>query len=118
MYFTRDRYSAEQVGAQGPSASATHVSFTQSWDEISDDVDIQTLAAQLAELQNQLKSLASEPDHYDVIGDVARAQNAARQNDGPGTLRHLASAGKWALDLGIKIGAGLAVAAAKAKLGI
>ena len=118
MYFTRDRYSAEQVAAQGPRASAAHVSFTQSWGEIRDEVDLQNLPAQLAELQNQLKLLASEPEDYDSIGNVARAENAARQNDGPGMLQHLASAGSFALNLGTKVGAELAVALAKAGVGV
>lgn len=116
MYFG-DQYSAEQVAAMGPNSRAENISFTQSWDEIRDDVDLQDLAGQLAELQGQLKSKASEPDHYDAIGNVARAENAARQNDGPSALRHLASASNWALGQGIKVGADLAVAYGKAKLG-
>ena len=117
MYFG-DQYSAEQVAAMGSNARADNISFTQSWNEIRDDVDLQGLAAQLAELQGQLKSLASKGEHYDAIGDVARAENAARENDGPSVLRHLASAGKWVLGQGIKVGADLAVAYGKAQIGM
>ena len=113
-----DRYSAEQVGVMGPAAHAENISFTQRWEELGDSVDIQALAEQLADLQGRLKVDANEPEEYEAIADVGRAEAAARRGDGPGALRHLAAAGRLVLDVGAKIGAELAVAASKAGLGI
>ena len=49
---------------------------------------------------------------------VAQAQKAAEIGDGGGALKHLKSAGQWALDVATKVGVSVAAAALKESLKI
>ncbi len=94
------------------------MSLNQVWNQIENSIDLPALAEELANVQKQMLADASQPDDYAAIGEVGHAQEAARDGDGPGALRYLKSAGKVALDVGTKISADLAVAAAKAGMGL
>ena len=111
----RDQISARDIGVIAEHAG--DLSFNQAWNQVENTVDLPTLAEELTSVQQHMLANA-KPDDYAAIGDVGRAQEAARNGDGPRALRFLKSAGKWALEVGTKIGADLAVAAGKAGMGI
>ena len=107
-----------QTGAVGPGANASGNTFNQIWQGKSAEIDLATLAVELDRLRLALKQEASTPEQDAALGAVAAAQTAAQSGDGPTTLSYLSGAGKWALDVGTKIGTGVAVAAIKSGMGL
>jgi hypothetical protein len=115
---SRDTYSAGQAGAMGPGARAHDMTFQQIWNQAAPDLDLAKLETELTALRGAMRAEAREPEHDLAIGEVAAAQKAAKEGDGPGALKHLRAAGKWALDVASKIGVGVATAALKTSLGL
>lgn len=114
----RDNYSAGQAGAMGPNSRAENISFQQIWSQDQGSIDLPTLARELQFLRTKLREEATEPSHDVAIGEVASAQTAASEGNGPKALEHLKNAGKWAFDTSTKIGIGVATAALKTALGL
>jgi hypothetical protein len=113
----RDNYT-ENTGIVGPHASAHDVSITQ-WKQVASDVDLPLLAQELEQVMDEMRRTAGEePDQYQSIAAIAGAKNSAKSNDGPAAMNHLRKAGKWALDIATSIGAGVAIAAIKAAMGL
>ena len=113
-----DQYKIGQAGAVGPGARAHDITFNQIWNESGGTVDVTQLARELTELRNSLSKEASEPEQYMALGEVAAAEKAAGEGNGPKALEHLKRAGSWVGDVSTKIGVGVATAAAKTALGI
>ena len=118
IIFMGDEYSAEQVAAMGPRAHSENTSFTQLWSEVQGTIDLGALAGQLSTLRGQLSQNAHESERPDASVDVGRAEQAAREGDGPNALRYLGSAGKWAMEAAMRMGGDLGIAAAKAQMGL
>lgn len=112
-----DKYERNQ-GVMGREVIASHMNFTQAWAQASPDVDLNQLARELATLRREMKKEATTAEQDASIGQLALAESAATQGDGPGVLARLAEAGKWALDVATKIGTTVAAAAIKSSLGI
>ena len=108
----RDIYNVEQAGAVGPNARANNVTMNQF------SADAQPLISELAILRAELKKRSTSAEHDLVIGELAHAELAAGNGDQPSVRKHLARAGKWALDVATSIGTTLASAAIKAAMGI
>jgi hypothetical protein len=118
-HMSSDQYHVSgQVGAVGPNANAEGNTFIQQWAQSTSSLDFQNLAAELALLRAELRTEAQEIEHDQALASVASAELAAKQNDGPTTLKHLKSAGKWALDTATKIGTTVAAKAIQNALGI
>ncbi len=113
-----DRYSAGQVGAQGPGAHAHDMTFNQIWNQTRDAIDLDALAHDLAALRNHLRQTAQDPAQEAAVGAVAQAEIAAKEGDGPRALEALANAGKWAFDNATKIGVAVAAGALKLALSL
>ena len=113
-----NKFSAEQVGAQGPGAHAHDMTFTKIWNQMEGSIDLSALAGDLANLRNHLHNVVTQPEHDAAIGAVADAELAAKSGDGPTVMQCLAKAGQWALDNASKIGVSLATTALKAALGL
>jgi hypothetical protein len=101
-----------QVGAVGPKAVAIGQHFTQIWDKSSAEIDLSQLANEL-HLVRQAARSASDGDPADdmALGELASAEIAAKEGDGPKALLYLARAGKWALEVAKSIGVPVAVKA-------
>lgn len=112
-----DTYRVGQAGAVGPGAHAHDMNLNQIWNESSGTIDVAQLARELKELRNALSKEASEPEQYVALGEVAAAEKAAGEGNGPKALEHLKKAGSWVWDAATKIGIGVATAAAKTALG-
>ena len=99
--------------AVGPGASAA---VTQVWNEVKADIDLPTLANQLATLYNELRTDPDTPRYGGALGHLAEAEAAARGGDGPRVLEHLRRGGKWLLGVVRDAGPEVLAAAAKAAL--
>ena len=114
-----DHYNVGQAGAVG--AGSTAHNFQQiwnNWQTTGADVDLVLLAQDLEKLRQEMKREATSPEQDEATGEIAGAQTAAKNGDGGKVLEKLAKAGKWALSMAEKIGAGLAVAALKKAIGL
>ena len=114
-----DRYDVRgQAGAVGPNAHVHDVSFNQIWAQQGDDIDLAALADDLSRLRTALRERATTPEDDRIVAEVGQAEISAGGGDGPGALRHLRSAGKWAWETATAIGVGVAAAAIKAAAGL
>jgi hypothetical protein len=114
----RDKYTVGQAGAVGPNSQAHDMSFNQIWNQIQPSIDLPRLAVELSRLRQEMKKEAVEPEHDIAVSEVARAEQAAKAGDGSQVIEHLKAAGKWALDVGTKIGTELVIQVTKAAIGI
>lgn len=113
-----DRYEVRgAAGAVGRGARADNVTIKQVWNEL-DNQNSAELAAELSRLRAEMKLEAKTPEQDLAVAEVARAELAAENGDGPGALEHLAGAGKWALGIATTIGTAVAAAAIKAAMGL
>jgi hypothetical protein len=109
---SRDTYTIRgQTGAVGPNAHAHDMTFQQVWSQSS--IDLPRLAEELKRLRAAMKEVDGEDEQDEAVGAVAAAEKAAIKGDGPTTLQHLKTAGKWTLGIAEKIGVPLAVEAMK-----
>lgn len=113
-----DRYSAGQVGAQGPNAHAHDINFNQIWQQNEGKMNLSDLSNELESLRNSLQNEANTAEQFSEIGTIANAEIEAKNGDGPKALESLSKAGKWSLSVAEKIGVGVATAAIKGSLGI
>jgi hypothetical protein len=106
------------VGAMGDKA-AIHDSTLNQANYGTYSTNTQLLASELAKLTSTLKNVATDPNHFHALGDLAAAQLAAQKGDGPAATTHLAKLGnatKWILDAATLIAVPVAVAAIKEAL--
>jgi hypothetical protein len=113
-----DQYTVGQAGAVGPLASAQNMTFQQVWHQASSDIDLVCLKSELGVLRAAMREKGGEPEHDIAVAEIASAEVAAKNGDGPSAISHLAKAGQWALDVAKSIGTTVAVAAIKASLGM
>ena len=113
-----DQYTAGQAGAMGPGAQASNMTFQQIWSQFGSRVDLDALSKEFERLRTAMKAEGATGEHDVAVAEIAKAQHAAENKDGPRALEHLKAAGKWAFDVSTKIGTALATAALKAALGI
>jgi hypothetical protein len=108
---SRDTYNIPgQAGAVGPGAHAHDNTFQQ----IQGSIDLPKLAEELGRLREAMKGRAMGTREQDkAIGAVADAEGAAVKGDGHSALRHLKSAGQWALKIAEGIGVPVAIEALK-----
>ena len=115
----RDKYEAGQVGAQGPDAHAHDMTFNQLWNDCHKDVNLSVLANELELVRKKMASQAGDSVEAAVAGgEIAKAEIAAKQDDGPRVMRHLKSAGKWALDFATSVGSSLVAEVIKKSMGM
>ena len=100
----RDHYSANQAGAMGPSSKAEGNLFQQVGAETNESINFSVLSDELSTLRQILGERAASPEEILAVAEVTQAQLAATKGDGPSVLRHLKSAGGWALDLAKAVG--------------
>ena len=102
---SRDLYiigNAGAVGAVGPDSTArNNIIGNQNANEI----ELSTLADELLKLSEALQKQVTLPEHRLALTSVKAASEAAKRKDSSSVNQHLKSAGKWALETAIKIGA-------------
>jgi hypothetical protein len=113
-----DQHNYSTTGTQSPiyGAGMQARDISNMWSGPS--IDLHKLAWELAELRTAMKAEATGQTEQDVaLGEIAKAEAAAKSGDQTGTLHALKSAGKWALSVAEKIGVGVAIAAMKPLVG-
>lgn len=113
-----DSYQTGQAGAVGPGSIAIGQKFTQVWNQTAGQVDLRELAAELQKVRAEARARASGTPQEDVaLAELAKAEVAAEQGDGPTAFAHLARAGRWALSVAQAIGVPVAVRALESAIG-
>lgn len=117
-----DNYQANQVGAMGKHATAHD--FQQIWNEQGNQLDLQQLAQELAQLKVALQEKAEESDDPEIqvaIACVSAAEQSAAAGDGGKTLGFLSRAGQWTLnaarDIGVNVAANAITLASFGQIG-
>jgi predicted acylesterase/phospholipase RssA len=111
--------SGGQQGSVGGRFNTLHDNtFTHIQNQVDTEIDLAALAAQLCQLRQTGLREAIEPEHTVSLGAIASAEIAAKEGNASTALKHLSTAGKWALDLANKIGAAVAAEALKKALGL
>ena len=113
-----DKYTAGQVGAQGPEAHASHMEFHQMWNNAQHTIALDQLTTELAVLRAHLRSEQNTPEQDAQLGVIAQAELAAKDGKGAEVLEWLSKTGKWVFDNATKIGVGVATAALKFASGL
>jgi hypothetical protein len=93
-------FTAASVGSHS-TANNTEI---QVWKSAVSELDLPRLAKALASLARKLRSADEGAEHDEEIGNVAAAEEAAKEGDGSKTLSHLKDAGRWVLDTARKTG--------------
>ena len=83
------------------------MTFQQIWNETGSSIDLRALAEDLEKLRSSLRAEAVTAEQDLAVAEVARAEKAAQDNDGPTALAHLKNAGSWAFSVAEKIGVGV-----------
>ena len=113
-----DRYTIGQAGAVGPDSLAIGQHYAQIWESSSKEINLADLAQELALLRSSLHECAKSVDDDLALSDLARAEIAAKQQDGPRVMAHLAQAGRWALQVAKDIGVEVAAKAISKAMGM
>jgi hypothetical protein len=112
-----DTYNVGQGVGVGRNVKMTNTTVNQVQGQ-QGQIDLPTLATELARLRAEMKTEATEPEHDVAVGAVAAAEAEAKKGNESSAMEHLARAGKWALELGIKIGVPVAIEAIKKSTGL
>lgn len=112
-----DHYEIGQAGSVGPNSIANG-QFLQVWNNLEGQIDLNELAQQLHKVRDRGRMSASGTLEDDVaLAELAKAETAAKQGDGPRVLGHLARAGEWVLRIAVDIGVPVAVKALETAIG-
>ena len=117
-YVMGDTYEVRGQSVVGPNAHARDMTFNNGVSRIDESMDLYQLAEELSRLREAMSQEAKETDQENAVGDVAKAEQAARAEDLPKVVEYLKSAGGWALDVATKVGVSLASEALKRSLGM
>jgi hypothetical protein len=122
MSFASEEYNvgggAGAVGHQAHASTVNIANYQQAWQSMQSKVDLGELASELGILKAKMVPQATSPQQFAALAEVASAQEAAEQKDGPTILSHLKRAGTWALDVAKEIGVTIASDVIKSSLGI
>jgi hypothetical protein len=102
----------------GAGAHVHNVEVTQDFSSHVTQINLPLLADELARLRAAMRADAKTLEQDAAVGAVADAEIAARAGDRPRALERLKAAGKWALDVAMKIGVEIATSALKVQLGL
>jgi hypothetical protein len=91
---------------------------TDAWQEVREQVDLEQLAEDLAQLRRELRSTADAAEHREEISAVDDAEVALGDGDGATVVERLRTAGEWVLQQATNLGALAAVAALRRALGL
>jgi hypothetical protein len=80
-------------------------------------IDLPVLAEELGRLRLALRERGTAADQDIAIGEVAQAEEAAREGDEERAFKHLKRAGRWALSVATEIGTSVATTALSRALG-
>jgi hypothetical protein len=104
------------VGAQGQNASASQ--FTQGDSSPFVLENLRDLGRELGELRVDAAARATSSADFEIVTEIAKAEEAAAKGDLESTTSHLRKVGNRGLEIAQALGVGLAVAAIKHAIGM
>ena len=113
-FFMQENVNNGIAGIVGNSASGNTINFTNALN----NVDLNQLAAELAQLRTALRKANPDGEHDAEMGKVAEAETAARAGDRKGVLGALAAAGRWTLGIAKDVGVAVATQALENAMGV
>ena len=117
--FMGDQYNISgQAGVVGSNAYAHDMTFNQIGSQLEESMDLLKLANELSTLRQAMMKESTEVEHSIAVGDVAKAEQAAKSKDAVKVVEYLKPTGKWTLDIASKIGVPIAIEALKRAIGI
>lgn len=84
-----------QIGGTG---HTMNVKFHNIWNQLQNSMDESKLKNELETLIEQLKKVATRPEHFKDLSEVITANEELKKNNGPGMLKYLKKAGNWVLN--------------------
>lgn len=117
-YIMGDTYKVTGQAVVGPHAQARDVVFNQGDSQIGKSVNLSELADELSKLRQVMSQEATETEQYISVGDIAKAEQAAKEKNPSKVIESLKTAGEWALNVATKIGVTLASEAIKQSMGM
>ncbi len=111
-----DRIQVGQGVAYGRNSHVHDINFSQIWNQEKSNIDIEDLAQELATLRKELLNEAKEPAQFSEIGNIASAEEEAKNNNGAKALEYLSKVSKWGLGVAEKIGVAVATSAIKSAI--
>ncbi|HKX26909.1 MAG TPA: pentapeptide repeat-containing protein [Blastocatellia bacterium] len=99
------------ASAAGPSPQLQEAAFRRIGSQIESSIDIGRLVEELAALRQAMSHEALEAEQYVAVGNVAKAEQAAKVRDSAKMAENLRAAGGWALEIASRVGATLAAKA-------
>lgn len=104
--------------AGGKNISVEGVSITNVWEENKDKIDLEKLTVEIGTLIENLKTNSTEPEHFNELSQLAKAQKESSNKNGEGALSALSKVGKWSLGIAKQVGLGVVVSAISASAGL
>jgi len=100
-------FNNSQIGAVGSNAKSTKNKFQQNNYSLPDDLNFELLSKELKKLKKNLKDKANSSKEFGALSEVAKAQTAAKDENGNKVVQHLLNGGKWvfntAKDIGVSV---------------
>jgi len=118
IHVTRDIYNVERAGAVGAHATATNTTFIENHVNPLGDVDLLSLAGELARLRIAMQAEANSAAHYNALAAIAEAEDAAKRKDTSTLVSKLKVAGNWAFDTATEIGVSIAANVIQRAIGL
>lgn len=107
-----------KVGVMGGTVNITADSFAQTWNEGGDSPGLSELADELATLREHLRGLREGLEADVAVGQLAAAEQAARDGDAKSVFDRLKGLSKWVWETATKIGTDVAAKALGQALGM
>lgn len=113
-----DTYNVSGQAVAGPNVNVNEITFNQITNIIDESMEYSQLADELSRLRQAMSQEARETEQHIAVGDVAKAEKAAKEEDSSNVVNSLKSVGGWALDVATKIGVSLASEIIKHSMGM
>jgi hypothetical protein len=106
-----------QAGVVGDNGRSDNNTFVQGAPKL-DAVDLAQLATALGELRRAIRQADASGEHDVELGELKKAEDAAKAGESGKVAQFLKASGQWALDFATKLGVEVAKDALKSTLGL
>ncbi len=77
----------------------TNIAFIQEWNQVKNDIDIDTLNTEIEEVIGLMQKSAAEGGHHTDLANLLFARDELKKADGPAMLKYLKKVGEFGLDV-------------------
>jgi hypothetical protein len=76
-----------------------NITFIQEWNQVKNDIDIDSLKLEIEKAIDLIQKSASEREHYSDLANLSFARDELKKADGPEMLKYLKKVGEFGLDV-------------------